>query len=189
MESESLQPLIDEAQKALGMALDEACAVDAEEVDTGELIRIEESLALAIKAAKEAVSLRLRRRNQRAAAAGQPQSKSEPAEESPTAAHRIFDDIRGKRWHAFAVHPSSATVGRAALPESFRQGWLVFESIDEMRRVAPIPDKWQELSIDDLRLLCHKAGAAPKRAKDAQPTMPPPPPPKPPLDPKHNADS
>jgi len=168
MESESLQPQIQEAQKALAIALDEACAVSPEEVDTGELIRIEESLALAIKAAKQAVSLRLRRRNQRAAEGGGNQARSGQSQSAPAASpvvtHRIFDDIRGKRWQVFAVHPSAATTERVALPESFRQGWLSFKSDDEMRRVAPIPDKWEELSIDDLRLLCHRAGAAPKRA-------------------------
>jgi len=156
MEGEALQPQIDEAQKALEVALGEACAADLEEVDTGELIRIEESLAVASKAAKQAVSLRLRRRTQRRAAA--PSS-----DVVPVATHRIFDDIRGKRWRAFAVHPTSATVERAALPESYRHGWLTFESDDEMRRVAPIPDKWDDLTIDDLRLLCYRAGVAPKR--------------------------
>ena len=170
METESLQPQIDEAQRALGIALDEACAVDMEEVDTGELIRIEETLALASKAAKQAVSLRLRRRNKRAA-------ETMSAAGAAAVTHRIFDDIRGKRWHVFAVHPSVATTERVALPETFRQGWLSFKSNDEMRRVAPIPDKWEELSIDDLRLLCHRAGPA-KRA-NANETA---------LDPKPRAD-
>jgi hypothetical protein len=176
MEIESLQPQIDEAQKALGTALDEACARELDEVDTGELIRIEESLAVAIKAAKQAVSLRLRRRNQRTAsdksAAGGSQSQS-TAGESPAATHRIFDDIRGKRWHVFAVHPSTATVERVALPPSYRDGWLSFKSNEEIRRVAPIPDKWEELSIDDLRLLCYKAGASTSRVKGIDATLEP----------------
>jgi hypothetical protein len=172
MDNETLQPQIEKALKALETALDEASAPDVQEVDTGELIRIEESLALAIMAAKQAVSLRLRRRSRRAIADQLPteQSQSEPRggkggspAASQAATDRVFDDIRGKRWHAFAVHPSSVTVERAALPDSFLQGWLSFESSDEIRRVAPIPDKWEDLSIDDLRQLCHKAGTAPKR--------------------------
>jgi hypothetical protein len=154
METESLQPALDEAQKALRTALAEACAVDLSEVDTGELIRIEESLAHASKAAKDAVSLRLKRRTRRAA-------KPEPEPEPIT--HRVFDDIRGKRWHTFAVRGSEATVERAGLPEAFRHGWLVFESTDEVRRVAPIPARWEELSIDDLRQLCYSAAASPRR--------------------------
>ena len=154
METESLQPALDQAQKALRTALDEACTVDLSKVDTGELIRIEETLANASKAAKDAVSLRLKRRARRAA---QPQAEPEPI------THRVFDDIRGKRWHTFAVHGSEATVERAGLPDAFRHGWLVFESTDEVRRVAPIPARWEELTIEDLRQLCYSAAASPRR--------------------------
>ena len=147
------------AQRELASALDEACRPDVDEVDTGELIKIEESLAVASKAAKQAVSLRLRRRNQ---SGGREDRKQEtPAEVEVT--HRVFDDYRGKRWHAFAVHPSSTTTERNALPESYRGGWLSFESTDEMRRVAPIPERWETLSIEDLRHLCASAPPAPKR--------------------------
>jgi len=75
---------------------------------------------------------------------------------------RVFDDIRGKRWQAFAVHASSATLEHGGLPEAFRNGWLVFEAADEVRRVAPIPEKWEELSSDRLGLLCHKAPSSPR---------------------------
>jgi hypothetical protein len=158
MESEPLQPQLQQAQKALEIALDEACGVDLSEVDTGELIRIEETLASASKAAKDAVSVRLRLRSQRI-------REKRPGPEAPSDAaltHRVFDDIRGKRWHAYAVQNSTGTE-RAALPESFRQGWLVFEAADELRRVAPIPENWDQLSIEDLRQLCHKAASSPRR--------------------------
>lgn len=163
MDAGPLQPQIDEAQKALQVALEEACSADLAEVDTGELIRIEETLAAASKAAKDAVSLRLKRRSHRARAGTQePASRDAGAEDAPIT-HRVFEDIRGKRWHAFAVRGSMATAETAALPDAFRNGWLVFESADELRRVAPIPEKWEELATDDLRLLCHRASAAPRR--------------------------
>jgi len=44
----------------------------------------------------------------------------------------------------------------------------VFESSDEMRRVAPIPERWEELSADDLRMLCHRAQASPRRMGPAE---------------------
>jgi hypothetical protein len=154
METESIQPALDQAQKALQTALDDACQVDLSKIDTGELIRIEETLSNASKAAKSAVSLRLKRRARRAAV---PEVEAEPI------THRVFDDIRGKRWHTFAVHGSEATVERAGLPEAFRHGWLVFEATDEVRRVAPIPAKWEELTIDELRQLCYSAAGAPRR--------------------------
>jgi hypothetical protein len=165
VESESLQPHLDEAQRALKLALDQACDVDLGQVDTGELIRIEETLALASKAAKQAVSVRLRMRRGRDEERGlREQTIPEPSAESASGiTQRVFDDIRGKRWRVFAVHPSTPTAERAALPESFRQGWLSFEASDEMRRVAPIPPKWEELPIEELRMLCHRADSAPKR--------------------------
>ena len=166
MESQSLQPTLMQAQKALETALDEACGIDLKQVDTGELIRIEETLAVASSAAKEAVSVRLRLRSERMKgkqSAAKTVVGSVTSDADKPIAHRIFEDIRGKRWHAFAVQSSPATTARGALPDSFRQGWLVFESSDEMRRVAPIPELWEELSTDDLRLLCHRAQASPRR--------------------------
>lgn len=166
-DSDSLQPKLDEAHKKLEKALDEACADDVKEADTGELIRIEETLSTASKAAKEAVSIRLRRRQERSQSTSEepveppPETAAPAAEEaSVDTPHRVFEDIRGIRWHAFAVHPSTE---RSALPEPYRAGWLAFESENEMRRVAPIPSNWKDVSVDELRELCHKAEIAPKR--------------------------
>lgn len=164
MESESLQPQLDVAQATLEKALAEACGIDLREIDTGELIRIEETLATASRAAKDAVSVRLKLRTHRT---GKPRTKTPDVE--PRATQRVFEDIRGKRWHVFAVRPSVPTAERVALPEAFRQGWLSFEASDEMRRVAPIPDGWEELTIDDLRQLCHKAPSTPKRIQSTEP--------------------
>jgi hypothetical protein len=162
METEALKPKLREAQKALEVALEKASGVDITEVDTGELIRIEETLVMASKAAKEAVSMRLRLRSQRSQSKSDKQASAEAAD-TPGINHRIFDDIRGKRWRAFAVRASTATVELGALPEAFRHGWLVFEASNEVRRIAPIPDHWEELSTEELRLLCHKAASTPRR--------------------------
>jgi hypothetical protein len=60
---EPLHPKLQQVQRRLDQTLDEVCdAPPAEKLDTGELIRVEESLALAAEAAKEAVSLRRRMR-------------------------------------------------------------------------------------------------------------------------------
>ena len=162
MERDALEPKLEQAQKALEIALDEACDVDVRRVNTDELVKIDEALAVASKAAKEAVSVRLRMRSQRARAGASKQRDASPAPDAPVHTQRVFDDVRGKRWRVFAVHPSAATVERAALPEPFLKGWLSFDSADEVRRVAPIPEQWQELSIDELRLLCKSAEVAPK---------------------------
>lgn len=169
MESDMLKPKLDQAQRALESALEEACGVDVRKVNTGELIKVEETLAVASEAAKQAVSVRLRMREERAKDPMRAQPREERRAEQQTAPagesanHRVFEDIRGKRWHAFAVQGSSETAERASLPDSFRAGWLVFESGDELRRVAPIPEKWEELDVDALREMCHKAPPAPRR--------------------------
>jgi len=181
MGSESLQPQLDEAQRAMVLALEEACAADLDKLDTPELIRIEESLEAASKAAKEAVSMRLRLDSQPPRQRKEPGSPRAPNAQASTDAsapvpHRVFEDSSGRRWHAFAVQSSSTTSGRTGLPESFRNGWLVFDSTDEVRRVAPIPEAWVDLPLDKLRLLCEKAVSARKRASSAEKPKSPEPP-------------
>lgn len=155
-QAEALEPKLAEAKKTLKTALGQACATDVKNANTGELIRIEETLAVANEAAKEAVSLRLRMRSER----GRGKRKRQPDKAIP---HRVFDDERDVRWHVFAVRRASDTVDRAQLPEAYRAGWLVFESAEELRRVAPIPDDWENLPVDELRRLCHTAASAPRR--------------------------
>jgi hypothetical protein len=64
MHRDSLEPKLAHAQQALDKALEEACGVDVHKANTGEMIRIEETLEIARAAAKEVVSVRLRRRAQ-----------------------------------------------------------------------------------------------------------------------------
>lgn len=64
MQRDSLEPKLTLAQQALNSALEEACGVDVHKANTGEMIRIEETLEIARAAAKEVVSVRLRRRAQ-----------------------------------------------------------------------------------------------------------------------------
>ena len=57
--ADAWHPQLREAQAQLSSALDEICDLPApDKLDTGELIRVEETLAIAAEAAKEAVSLR-----------------------------------------------------------------------------------------------------------------------------------
>jgi hypothetical protein len=43
------------------------------------------------------------------------------------------------------------------LSEGYGSGWLTFESLDEKRRLVPIPSEWDKLSQTELRMLCDKA--------------------------------
>ncbi|HEY5061375.1 MAG TPA: hypothetical protein VII52_07545 [Gemmatimonadaceae bacterium] len=181
LNSEPLRPQLEQAQRTLATALDEACDANVDAADTGELIRIEEVLAIANEAAKEAISVRRRMghdepRDGANGATAEPASPGDTGTRAPTPeGAREIEDARGVRWTAFAVYPSRRTSGRAPLPDAFQRGWLAFDSGMETRRLTPIPDGWRDLSVDELRELCEKAEIAPRRSTSRQ--SPPPPPP------------
>src|ERR1051325_4721773 len=130
-EHEALRPKLERAQETLQLALDQACNADLGDADTGELIRLEEVLAIANEAAKEAVSVRRR------LGRGRPGTAE---------GHREIEDERGIRWTVFAVFPSTLTSERAPLREPYTRGWLAFDSGMETRRLAPVPENWATLS-------------------------------------------
>jgi hypothetical protein len=66
-----LRPQLERLEEKIEKTLDEVCASPpVKSVDTGELIKIEETLAIAAIAAKEAVSLRRRLRQDREQSSG-----------------------------------------------------------------------------------------------------------------------
>ena len=151
-------------------ALAEACATkSARDADTGELIRVEEMLALASDAARRAIALRRRARQEaeaRPAARGEHGAAAEPiADRSSPAFHRLFDDRQGVRWDVWAVHPETRPPQLSALPGPFQSGWLVFESALEKRRLSPIPSDWQTLPPSELERLRDRAEIAPRRER------------------------
>jgi hypothetical protein len=54
---------------------------------------------------------------------------------------------------------------RISLPPRLVKGWLAFESGEERRRLAPIPEHWEILSDDALRALWRDAELLPPRRK------------------------
>lgn len=46
---------------------------------------------------------------------------------------------------------------RAAISPEYIGGWVVFQSSVERRRLAPIPDRWDEFTEEELRTLCRQA--------------------------------
>jgi hypothetical protein len=142
-----------EAQQLLRDTLEQACSADVNSADTGQLIRLEEMLAIADGAAKQAISIKRRIRHDRERA---------PRRGSDAEGHRRFLDAAGVVWDVREIHPS-ATTGRIRLPEPFESGWLAFESPKEKRRLSPIPDGWATSSDNGLRLLCQAAHVVPPR--------------------------
>jgi hypothetical protein len=154
---EGLRPKLERAHETLQLALDQACNADLDEADTGELIRLEEVLAIANEAAKEAVSVRRRLKR--------PRTAEHPLPSGGTATHREVEDAQGVRWLIFAVYPSPDTAQRASLREPYRSGWLAFDCGLETRRVAPVPENWTSLPDADLIALIATAEVAPRRTK------------------------
>lgn len=156
-ELDVLRPQLVRAERSLKRALEEVCHANVTAANTGELIRIEEVLAIANEAAKEAVSVRRKLRQGTAA------EYDERRDDSGLGAQREFEDVRGVRWIVFAVYPSSARVARSGLRAQFQEGWLAFDSGVETRRLAPIPADWFDLTDDLLEDACQRAEVAPKR--------------------------
>ena len=151
-------------------AMEAACSVDVRKADTGELIRVEEALQAAVKAAKEVVSLRLKRRAEREQSVeAPPRDSAPPSFSQPPAEQRVVVDEKGTPWAVVAVYPSSRGVDQRTLPEKFAQGWLLFQHGDEVRRYAPVPEAWHTLSDADLRFLCQNADAATRRLTSVRP--------------------
>ena len=139
-------------------ALAEACDSETpSKADTGELIRVEEMLAIATDAAKRAIALRRERRE----AADRPGARSSgelgaaEAAASPSAAHRTLVDPTGVTWDVYAVYPDAQFSQK--LRGAFQTGWLCFDSGPEKRRLSPIPDTWQDLADADLQQLADTA--------------------------------
>jgi hypothetical protein len=174
--SDELRPTLERAKSQLKNALVEACHADIDRADTGELIRVEEVIAIANEAAKEAISVRRRLRSDRAArdraardrAAREPggnegvggvgsgadraEADSRPDDHVRNPTLREIDDARGVRWAVFAVYPTTSPE-QPVVREGFRSGWLAFDAGTETRRLAPIPSGWRDAS--DLELLTY----------------------------------
>lgn len=151
---EPLDGELREAEEELKSTLEQACATDVVHADTGELIRVEEMLAIATDAAKKAISIR-RKRNQ-------PKLRRKVAS-APAAAqldHRQFTDDDGITWTVRAVHPARSVGARKRLLGEFEHGWLAFESSETKRRLSPIPEDWEQLDDAGLRELCERATLA-----------------------------
>jgi hypothetical protein len=159
-----LAPTLKRATKTLRNALREACSTDVERADTGELIRVEEVLAIANEAAKEVISVRRRQRVR---------SASETELSPPMQTSRNVRAADGRDWRVFAVFPSSRR-GRPVVRDTFAAGWLSFDSDDETRRLAPIPEKWGDLPDEEILKLCERAEPSARRRRSNESSNDPP---------------
>jgi hypothetical protein len=69
--------------------------------------------------------------------------------------HRVVTDSSGAPWQIWAVRPTRRD-GVRTLATEFQHGWLAFERLGgpgEKRRLAPIPDAWEDGAERDLLAL------------------------------------
>lgn len=70
---------------------------------------------------------------------------------------REFQDGTGTAWRVVQVDPAVGGGRTELLPPDMREGWLVFESPRERRRLSPVPRGWEELPDQRLLHLCEQA--------------------------------
>lgn len=143
-----LTPALTAAEEELIARVEEACALGPEapgEEDTGELLKLEQALEAAARAAEKAIELRTKRRRLREG-------------EDYSCGMREFRDHDGREWRLWAVKPLRRETPPGSLerlrPE-YQKGWLTFERLDgeERRRLPAIPEDWAARSVIELEKL------------------------------------
>ena len=74
----------------------------------------------------------------------------------------LFRDSRGVEWLVTEItDPALRAIpsARLRMPE-FQEGWLLFQSDDTKKRLAPFPDDWRSFGAVELERLCAKAKMA-----------------------------
>jgi len=67
--------------------------------------------------------------------------------------YREFLDSDGVGWTVWDTYPSRP-VGMEA---KWQDGWLTFQAGATRRRLAPIPNNWEEAPVSRLELMCRAA--------------------------------
>ena len=73
---------------------------------------------------------------------------------------RTFIDTSGVRWDVWEVrrdHVAGFGLTHHPVAPELQDGWLCFASPQQRRRLAPFPDDWRRLSIEQLAALCGRA--------------------------------
>ena len=74
----------------------------------------------------------------------------------------LFKDSRGVEWLVTEISDPalrSIQTTRLSMPE-FQGGWLLFQSDNTRKRLAPFPDDWRSFPPAELERLCAKARIA-----------------------------
>lgn len=83
---------------------------------------------------------------------------------------REFTDSHGVSWRVWDI---ASTLHSLAFNPALKrnlivpQGWLCFECSDQRRRLAPVPEGWQELDVAALERLCGEALPVPMTDRES----------------------
>ena len=82
---------------------------------------------------------------------------------------REFVDKRGVAWKAWDVIPGGMNPATAAelFVGEYQEGWLAFESPNDLRRLSRWPADWAALPVADLEELCEHAAPITRRVPRA----------------------
>jgi hypothetical protein len=75
-------------------------------------------------------------------------------------AYREFTDSKGIAWRVWSTVPE----GRTVLNSEYERGWLTFDSGQELRRLVPIPNSWEDAPTERLELMCRAATKASRQS-------------------------
>jgi hypothetical protein len=176
-----LQPVLRDAEAELQRRLHEACEAEAKGVaseSAAEIRQLEDALLAAAVAAEHTLTLRRHIQQKerevtppatkeadsgaKASAPEAPPAKSTPLAStgSTTGTLREFTDRRGNNWRAWPVTPDTSRASRTKhFLGDFQVGWICFEGLDDAarRRLAGHPERWNELTEDELEALLERA--------------------------------
>jgi hypothetical protein len=170
---DSLEPALKKAEAELAKRLDEACdeqTDDVSDASVDKLLRLEEELLAAARAADETVRLRRRLEQRDSAdegAASRPDQVVPPLPEEAGGRVREFQDRQGRTWRVWEVRPGLVrplTELRRYLGDLVN-GWLAFSCLDNdiRKRLAQFPPDWLQMSDRELEALMLRALDAPTR--------------------------
>jgi hypothetical protein len=176
--TDSLALQLRDAEQALSQSIAAVCAHRPPgRPNTGELIRISEVLEIAGTAVKRAITIRRRRRLDQTQHTERVAMDDAEALAARVVPYRVLTDSRRVMWDVFAVGPGFFSEVESQIRESFRQGWLCFDSVGEKRRLSPIPSGWRSLNDRDLeRLMCQADVVPMPRRRSSHPADDAPPP-------------
>ena len=176
--NDQLKPALERAKAELAKHLDEACETDPNDLtgaSVDELLRLEEELLAAARAADETVRLR-REIQQRGDPGGSSAMGSSETPASIPAGGRVreFRDRQSRAWRVWEVRPG---IGRPLTHLTrylgdYVNGWLAFGCLDNdtRKRLPTYPANWLQLSNRELEGLLDRATEVTRKEKRPAPS-------------------